>query len=51
MSHLNLPAFSPINLLYASQNKLAEMVLHYSIRLLEHKSYLKQNIFDRVVDI
>jgi len=48
MSYLNLPAFPTTNLLYASQNKLAEVVLRYSIPLLECKPYLEQKVFDQV---
>ena len=45
-SHLNLPVFPTPNLLYASPNKLAAVVLHHSIPLPERKPYLQQNIFD-----
>jgi len=48
MSHQNLPAFPTINLQYESLNKLAKVVLCYSIPLLERKLYLEQNIFDSV---
>jgi len=32
----------------ASQNKLAEVVLGYSIPLLQREPYLEQNLFDQV---
>jgi len=47
-SHLNLPAFLTTNLLYGSHNKLSEVVVRYSIPLLQCKSCHQQSIFDQV---
>ena len=48
MSDLNPPVFPTTNLLCAFLNKLAEVVLPYSISSQGRKLNLEQNIFDRV---